>query len=290
MGQHSAPRATATARYVGRVGTLAVAVGIGGAVASTLGTPTAQADSAVDKLTPNVSVSAGGVGFSSGTARAKTTAGPNLAVAVGKNAKAEASNGVGNTAIVVGDRSTGTATNGNHNTVVVHGNDNTAFAGNGNGNTVRVKGNGNTVLASGGDNNKTTVKGDTNIAASGCTKAVGNQAFSCGAGRHSDNNTVAITGDRNTSLAGGLKSDEIIVVDFDGSNNSATVTGDDNTGSALGNNDTLTVDGNGNKVFTLVEGDDWAGWDNTNVNVTGDNTSVIVNKDGFTYPTPEDPA
>lgn len=273
------------ARYASRFGTVVVALGVGGGIASTMGTATAQADSIVDKITPNVSVSAGGIGFSSGTARAKTTLGPNLAIAVGKNAKAEAGNGIGNSAVVVGNRSTGTATNGNLNRVTVHGDDNTGYAGDGDNNVVSVKGTGNTVRVSGGDHNKAAVTGDTNVVRVGCIGLdAANVAGGCGSGRHSDNNSAAVEGDKNLINVGGIKSEsELLDADFDGSHNSITVIGDQDNAAAYGHHNIISV--TGSRDFAVqVPGDPFDGYNHTTVTIAGNDTVVPVDEDGFVYP------
>ncbi len=71
----------APSRFIGQVGGLAVALGIGTALAGT-GMATAQAESRADNAAPNVSVSARGAGFSSGSAHA-TSEKDGIAVAVG---------------------------------------------------------------------------------------------------------------------------------------------------------------------------------------------------------------
>jgi hypothetical protein len=70
-----------------------------------MGTPVAQADSALDNLRPNISVSAGGnTVFHSGSATATTSGKQSLAIAVGKNGSA--------TATVNGKESSATAGRG----------------------------------------------------------------------------------------------------------------------------------------------------------------------------------
>ncbi len=285
-GTPQRPELLTPARAAARVGTFIVTVGVGGGIASTAGTPTAQADSVVDKLTPNVGVSMGGLGYNSGTARA-ITAGPNLAIAIGKNASAEADNGIGNSAVVVGNRSTGTSTNGNFNRVRINGDDNTGYAGDGDNNVVRVKGNGNAVQAGGGDNNRATVTGDVNEVRVGCLAVASPDAVgNCGGVRHSNDNSAAVEGHRNTVWAGGLKSEtDLIDADFDGSDNSITVSGDDNSAGLYGNRSTSSITGNrNNRIDIWFWEEPFAGYDDTNVTIAEDDTTVFVSEDGFTYP------
>jgi hypothetical protein len=113
MGRHFAEGSLAemgSAKAVGRVGVLAVALGIGTGLATMMGTPVARADSALDNLRPNISVSAGGTTvIHSGSATATTSGKQSLAIAVGKNSSATAT-GAHSGAVVIGNGSTASAT------------------------------------------------------------------------------------------------------------------------------------------------------------------------------------
>ena len=83
------------ARYLGRVAAVAIALSVGSGVAATTGMATAQADSALDKLRPNISVSAGGKDIiRSGSATATSNGKRSVAIAVGKDSVATATGGV----------------------------------------------------------------------------------------------------------------------------------------------------------------------------------------------------
>ena len=78
--------------YVGRVGALAVALGVGGGVlVSGFGAPVAQADSVLDNLAPNIGVSIGGHDIvQSGSTNVSTQGRGSLAIAIGRQKSATA--------------------------------------------------------------------------------------------------------------------------------------------------------------------------------------------------------
>src|SRR4051812_41504252 len=131
------------AKYIGRVGALAVALGIGAAVV---------AMPWVASAAPNVSVSANGeTRVEKGTATSSADGKGSVAIAHGANSYAEASGGDHNKALVNGDNSRAFAQFGNNNTATVKGDGGTAVAGFGDNNTTTVDGFASNAFAGGGD-------------------------------------------------------------------------------------------------------------------------------------------
>ena len=179
------------ARYIGRVGGLAVALGIGAGLAATPWIASADCTTGICvnpphpppvihplPTLPNISVSTNGVqridrgtaeATSAGTgsraiargdlATATATGDNNTAIANGAGSIATATDGTNNTAKVTGIGSTATATDGDGNTATVRGTNSDAVAGIGSDNTATVTGSGSFATAAGGDNNTATVNG-----------------------------------------------------------------------------------------------------------------------------------
>jgi hypothetical protein len=257
------------AKVIGRVGALAVALGIGAGMAATPWVATAKpassdtSNASVSKTAPgqNMSVATNGVvRVQKGTATAESAGQGSVAIAKGVNATAIAGTtecgdrctvapshnkamaiGTGadatisgggsyNTAIANGTQSTANVDSGSNNTAIAKGTLAYASAGAGDNNTAIRIGDGGQAFALAGDNNTAVAVGDH----SGATAAVGN------------NNTATTIGDNSGSIAG------------IGDNNTASVTGNNSTALAGGmpnqtpppinlpnSNDTATVNGDG---------------------------------------------
>lgn len=173
------------ALHIGRVGALAVALGVGGGVlVSGFGAPVAQADSDLDNFGPSIGVSIGGHDIvQSGSASVSTQGRGSLAIAIGPQTSAIAE-GTGNRAVVIGARSSATVRGGENNSALVVGNDNEVVAGNGVNNNVRVIGNNNeNISATGGRNNNVTISGQSNVSVHAGCEAEGSELGSdCGSG------------------------------------------------------------------------------------------------------------
>lgn len=229
-------------KIVGRVGTLALFSGVGVAL---MGAAPAQA-APVDNLKPNISVSANGkTVVHSGSATANSSGAGSIAVAVGRDSVANATDGANNRAVVVGRQSVADAGFGNSNTAVIFGNGNEASATNGSGNRATVMGNQSKARASFGNDNTASTQGNGSSSQTGCVAAGavcsantvivrgnGTTAFTLGDSLTASNgNNVKVTGDNSLAEVGG-------------SGNKVTVTGDSSGGFiALGSGNTLTVSG-----------------------------------------------
>jgi hypothetical protein len=163
--------------YVGRIGGLAVALGIGVALASMPAVAAAKPPTGVSAPGgPNVAISIGGnpPTAQAGSARATSVNQPG-STARAKGIQAEANSfGANDTAIVDGNGSVAQAGNlagGDNNFVSVDGIKSLAFSGSGNGNTITVHGNGDSVNNTGGSNTITV---------------------------HGNNDSLTVTGDANT--------------------------------------------------------------------------------------------
>ena len=243
-----------SAKHVGRIGALAVALGIGGALTALGGSPVAHADNEIRTPGPSVGISVGGLGINSGSATAKSNGFGSVAVAVGKNSSATATNGLINRAVVVGNGSSATATNGNNNRATTLGKGSVTRAGEGNGNSASALGNRNDIRVSRGNRNKAAVtgndnkvtidSGDRNVVAvdgsantvyTGCVAAdAGGGVGPCSTHRGSDNK-VLINGDRDFVAVGGAESSSFPYID--GNNNVVLINDSDKQVIAIGGSD-----------------------------------------------------
>ncbi|HKH53231.1 MAG TPA: hypothetical protein VKA77_15885, partial [Mycobacterium sp.] len=161
------------ARYIGRVGGLAVALGIGAGLAAMPWVASADCTTLICvnpphpppvihplPTLPNISVSTNGVQrIDRGTAEADSEGTGSRAIARGDQSTAIAY-GDHNTAIANGAGSTATATDGTYNTAKVNGIGSTATATEGDYNTATVTGNASDALAGHGSQNTATITGD----------------------------------------------------------------------------------------------------------------------------------
>jgi hypothetical protein len=152
--------------YVGRVGALAIALGIGAGLA---GTPwVAGASPSTAARGQNLSVAANDqTRVQKGTARATAAGTGSVAIVIGSGSSAFAGNGDNNRAFVFGDNSEALAGNGDGNKAIVVGDFSHATAGIGNNNFARVVGNFSTATAHLGNNNTAEVFGDGSTAEAG---------------------------------------------------------------------------------------------------------------------------
>jgi hypothetical protein len=226
--------------FIGRVGALSVALGLGAGLAAAPWAASANPDvqariDAAKAERGNVSVSVNGKTLiQKGSALATSGVGNNRAIARGANTLAGAGTGTNNTAVAVGQNVQAAAGVGDRNFARVTGtNMSTAVAAVGNNNRAVVTGDSSAALAGLGNGNSATIRGNEGFAA-----VTGNQ------------NTVVITGNESSSEVTGDRNE----VRIDGNKLEGNIAG--------GNDNSLDMRGE-DYSFTLP-----AGSNNINVRIT----------------------